>query len=318
MKSQGLFPNFFIIGTVKASTTSLYNYLNLHPDVFMSPIKEPHYFATDIRVKDFRLDYAQDSYLDFKKYFARRPLKEHAVAHIESEDDYKQLYLDVDSEKAIGEASTSYLFSQDAAKNIHAKVPNAKIIVILRNPVERAFSHYLMDVKSGDQHRSFLDAFYDDLHMSKKGWGISNLYLELSLYTEQLQCYYDLFPASQIKVLFFDDLNKNPTDFLKSVFEFLELDSAFYDFSVTKQKYNDARVPRFPKIFFILWHSNYIRQLYKLFPARFKSFLLQLLFTKDIPKLTAKDKKEIFSYFREDIAKLEQLIGKSLKHWNCS
>src|SRR5882672_9220913 len=114
-------PNFFIVGAPKAGTTSLYYYLSHHPEVFMSPVKEPNFFSYDETVK-------QNLYH-----------KEKGVGKFE---EYRQLFASSNGHhKAIGEASVSYLFYPSVPQRIHELVPKAKIIISLRNPVERAYSH---------------------------------------------------------------------------------------------------------------------------------------------------------------------------------
>src|SRR6188508_1581564 len=122
-------PNFFIVGAPKAGTTSLYYYLKRHPEVFMSPIKEPNFFAYEETIK-------QNLYH-----------KEKGVGTLE---EYKDLFAEANGRhKAIGEASVSYLFYPPVPERIKQMVPDAKIIISLRNPVDRALSHYYMEYKLG-------------------------------------------------------------------------------------------------------------------------------------------------------------------------
>ena len=113
-------PNLFIVGAMKSGTTSLYEYLNVIPRIYMSPIKEPKYFH-------------------MKGYG-----KEVNVKRISDKKNYLNLFEKVNTEKIIGEASPDYLFDPNSPRLIHKKVPNANIIICLRDPVERTFSHYLM------------------------------------------------------------------------------------------------------------------------------------------------------------------------------
>ena len=114
-----IWPNFFIVGAPRSGTTFLYHYLNQISGIFMCPVKEPNYFAASINPK-------------------RKLIKP-----IRSKEKYLKLFENVENETAIGEASPTYLWDPQAPKLIHEKIPNAKFIFILRNPIERAFSHYL-------------------------------------------------------------------------------------------------------------------------------------------------------------------------------
>lgn len=148
-------PNFFIVGSAKSGTTSIYNYLKQHPDIFMSPIKETHYFSTDIDSSKFRPDYAANLNINIDSWLDGDQKKEIFHAFVKDWDKYLKLFKNSGNQKAIGEVTNSYLYSKEAAKNIRSKFPEGKIIMILRNPVERAFSHFLMDLKSGLETGSF-------------------------------------------------------------------------------------------------------------------------------------------------------------------
>ena len=120
-------PNFLIIGAMRAGTTSLYHYLKQHPQVYMSPVKEPRFFA-----------------LEGEKPDPGRPTDErlmnHSITDIEA---YRALFQAVSKETAIGEASPLYLYSPKAPERIRHYIPDAKLIAVLRDPVERAYSHFL-------------------------------------------------------------------------------------------------------------------------------------------------------------------------------
>ena len=132
MKSGDILPNFFIVGAPRAGTTSLYRYLRRHPQVFMPAVKEPHFFAN----------------------INPDPDQRHLFPAMD-EGQYVRLFRGALHYRAIGEASPSYLVTKGAAERIKARVPNAKIIMLLRDPTERAFSHYLMDIRDGLQSLPF-------------------------------------------------------------------------------------------------------------------------------------------------------------------
>ena len=113
--NKEIWPNFLIVGAQKSGTTSLFHYLRRHPKIFLSPIKEPAYFS---------------KYRGSVPFKNKKPTKEQ----------YLELFQNVKDESAIGEVSTPYLFDQDSATNIYKTIPNAKIIIILRDPTERAYS----------------------------------------------------------------------------------------------------------------------------------------------------------------------------------
>ena len=150
--------NFFLVGAAKSGTTSVYDFLNRHPEVYMSPVKEPNYFSSDIKIDEFSETYRKTTFLDTEFYFSNEELPPLQLTFVREEKQYERLFEKVETEKVIGECSTSYLFSAKAAEEIHAYNPNAKIVMLLRNPIKRAYSHYIMALKYGFTHKDFLKA----------------------------------------------------------------------------------------------------------------------------------------------------------------
>jgi len=304
-------PNFFIVGAAKAGTTSLYSYLDKHPNVFMSPIKEPHYFSKDIRCKYFGDIYKSNVCFDIKNYLSNEKLEKRHIAFIEERSDYLQLFKESYNEKCIGEISNGYLYSKIAAKEIYDFNPNAKIIIVLRDPVERAFSHWLMDLRGDDVCRkSFLDAINEDQNNKEKGWGKSHLYIELGMYYEQIKRYLDVFPQEQILILLFDDLKNDQENFFSKLFTFLEIEHIPID---TNKKQNVASIPKFPML------NSIIRKL-KLnklvLSSSLKKYFKSILTNTDsLPELTLEDRLSMRSYFQEDLNKLQNLIDNDISKW---
>src|SRR5579872_6439243 len=135
-------PNFFIAGAPKAGTTSLYHYLSQHPQVYMSPLKEPNYFAAEIREDNCdpvvrRRLYGEQRAL--RRFLDGPMLGPHFSGIVSEWEDYLRLFANATTERAVGEASVGYLRSPTAPSRIAEKIPEAKIIVMLRDPADRAF-----------------------------------------------------------------------------------------------------------------------------------------------------------------------------------
>src|SRR5262245_6815872 len=136
-------PNFFVVGADKSGTTSPHLYLAQHPQIYMSPVKEPCYFASEIRPESISAPLQHHLRVQTKSLSALlgdgKPVP--PMGWLASDwDDYLRLFQSVDGQRAIGESSAAYLWSESAPDNIAARVPDAKIVVILRNPAERAYS----------------------------------------------------------------------------------------------------------------------------------------------------------------------------------
>ncbi|RMA93316.1 sulfotransferase family protein [Hydrogenothermus marinus] len=291
-------PNFFIVGAGKAGTTSLYYYFKQHPDIYMSPIKEPNYFAKDTDINEF--------------------IKRHKGVNtfIKDFNEYIQLFKDRKKEKVVGEASVSYLYSKVAAAEIFKYNPNAKILIILRDPIERAFSQYLMNLMIGlTTEKNFIKEVVNDYKNSKGILGSAYLYIEFGLYYEQVKRYLDIFPKKNVKILLFEDLKNNLENTLKNIFVFLDVDSNV-KIDITPQ--NPSYVPRIPPSinkFILKWGRNLKPIIPSNFWNEFKNFYRKIFFENQKPVLSEKDRKYLLPFFEQDIKKTQELIQRDLSSW---
>lgn len=285
-------PNFFIVGAPKAGTTSLHAYLKRHPEVFMSVRKEPHYFSR------FRVDPAFDNF--------RLPIRDSR--------EYQELFGGSGGYKAVGEASSSYLSDINAATRIRAEVPNAKIIISLRNPVQRAYSHYLMECREGREARSFQEALAADQARAEKGWGISVQYVELGLYSDQVERYIRLFGRSNVLIVLFEDLSRDTAAVMQEVARFLDIDPALFPESAFEAVYNPFAASRGVFARWILrlrpvrlWSRRWI-------PSALRRRVRDRLLFKSIqkPQLDTGVVRTLGECFATDLQKLERLLERDL------
>lgn len=311
-------PNFFLIGTVKGGTTSLHRYLDQHPEIYLSPIKEVNYFSRyDIKEEDFARDYRHDIAIDLEKYFAQGMKTPVHIAHVTKEEDYLRLFSKVKHEKAIGEMSLSYMLYENAPQKIHEQYPDAKIIAMLRNPAERAFSQYIMNLKQGKiLSKDFIKEITEDDQKPIKGWGANHQYLMIGKYYEQLKRYYDLFPAEQIKIFLFDDYKVRPSDVVREMFEFLGVRP---DIEIdTSQKANEGGVPKMKLVNYIFNHFGIISWAKNNLPMSWRAPFKKWMYKTDkqeIPKMTQEERQFLIDYYREDILQLEKLLHRDLSKW---
>jgi hypothetical protein len=192
-------PNFFIVGAPKAGTTSLYYYLDQHPDIYMSPIKEPCFFSSETRPENFegsRKLAVRQLEEDVRRYLDGPMDKKLLGGIVRAWPDYLRLFSGADSQHAVGEASVNYLWSRSAPAAIAARVPHARIIIVLRAPAERAFSQYLHCVTGGIVTQSFREYVRASLRYQGEKLGVYKPFLEMGFYAEQVQRYLDLFPRA--------------------------------------------------------------------------------------------------------------------------
>lgn len=187
-------PNFLIIGAMKAGTTSLHHYLGQHPDIFVAPTKETNFFA-------------QESALCFTGRTVSLP------------DEYAAQFSAATTQKAIGESSPAYLAVPLAPERIARMLPHAKLIVILRNPIDRAYSHYLMRRRQGREERKT----FEDV-LSEPDRDPEHSYTERGFYGTFIERYLKHFPREQLKIFLYEDLVNDPKSVVHACFEFLEVD----------------------------------------------------------------------------------------------
>lgn len=304
-------PDLFIVGAAKTGTSSMYQYLIQHPDVARSVIKEPHFFATDIDITKFDPEFLYHKVKDIDEAIRRNKVIHSSF--IRDEADYLKLYAQA-GDKLKVDSSVSNLFSRVAAKNIFEKNPQAHIVIIIRQPVERAFSHYVMDRRSGYKiSEYFTEAVFDDYRKSNKGWGISHLYVELSLYADAIKRYLEVFPPHQIKIIVYDDYKKDSIKILHEIVEWLQLTSFTFN---TERSHNTAALPSNVITRWLNRNKDLKRSISQYIPEKWRHTMRSIAYTKkNLPRLIERDFELLMPLFREDILKTEQLTGLNLNHW---
>lgn len=236
--------NFFLVGAPKAGTTSVDRALRDHADVFLSPIKEPCHFSTDVNAQIASLLKRKDR-VDLSAYLASPRREIVHLCHVESAADYARLFEGATGQAVIGECSTYYLSSAAAPRNIHAYNPKAKILALLRNPLDRIRSHYAMDLSLGLATRPLPELVEDELKLGPAAnWGNCRYYVGASRYARQLEAYYRYFPPEQVCVLAFEDLVSDTDAVLRRLFGFLGIAAPAGPLVLPRE--NKSRATRFP------------------------------------------------------------------------
>ncbi|NQZ75382.1 MAG: sulfotransferase domain-containing protein [Ekhidna sp.] len=285
MKTSNL-PNFLIIGAQKSGTTSLYQYLKANPLLYFPGQKETHFFTF------FDLDDKR-----------AKSLKE-----------YEKLFLSSAEHQLTGEASPSYFTSSNARNHIKLLIPEVKLILILRQPIVRAYSNFMHARREGleseiDFERAMTHSIEKDLIS-----GNFKAYLEKGLYSKHLGAYLRDFNRDQIHVLFTEDLQKDPQKEIDKCFAFLGVDSIEVSSLETK---NPGRVQRNRILVPLLrfYYRTISRNYKKFIPKTLRVFFKSLL-TKDIDKLDPSLRTRLTKkYYHEDIKQLENILKVNLSHW---
>jgi hypothetical protein len=290
-------PNFFIVGAARSGTTSLDRYLSQHPEIFITSRKDAHFFAAE----HFSCTGPGDEVMNRKV--------------MRDEGQYAQLFAGVTGEKAIGESSAFYLCLPGTAERIAQAVPDAKILITLREPVDRAYSAYMLLARDGREVLRFEEGLSKEAERKQQGFEPMWWYTELSRYATQVERYLEVFGPEQVKVLLYEEFYAHPEQRLREVFAFLGVkEDVLINTSV---RYNVSGVPKSRRLHTLLYklidNPNSLAKRVK--PAlawkAMGRFLLQ-----PIPKMNPQTNAQLKAYFVEDVAKLEDLLQQKLLCWD--
>ncbi|WP_420385209.1 sulfotransferase domain-containing protein [Roseivirga sp.] len=307
-------PNFFLIGASKSGTTSLYHYLKQHPDIFMCPEKEPSYFLFPNGTPPLVLP-------DGLMSSSFRNNIKNAPRVFPTRDEYLAMFKNVREEKIVGEASPDYLIGSETPGAIFDFAPSAKIMVVLRNPFDAAYSEFLMNQRDGEfnEGTTFLELLsaedLNDCDLQK----LPKL-IRTRFYSKHINRYLEVFPKDQMRCFLFEDLD-NMDQLLKDTFEFLGVSTQVR--IDTSLKYNAAKAQT------IDYRTDSIRNLIpnsikgglkKALPVSFYSWYwnrrLGVHQSEKLPVKCPEDAKEYLTpIFTPVIQELEELLKRDLSLW---
>ena len=294
-------PNFLIVGAAKSGTSSLYEYLAQHPDIYLCPVKEPCYFSDG----NPRL--------------------------VQTDLEYEALFDGRTTEKAVGEASASYLYDPKTPEKIETLLDGVKIIIILRNPVNRAYSQWgQIFYQLGYEKLSFENALEaEDERISQGKFGETSPfyygfyhYFHAGLYYEHVKRYFDTFEREQVQVHIFEEFIKSPIKTCREIFTFIGVDP---DFTPIIDKHNPAAAFRVGILHrFLLSPPSFLDKLYQALPMRSKLLVYNVarsIFRMNLQDMSRPPMKKhirdrLMESYRENIDQLEDLLGRDLSIWD--
>lgn len=297
-----MMPNFIIIGAPRSGTTSLYHYLRQHPEIAMSRIKESNYFS----------------------YLAAQVEKEYQIEPVSGWDvttrpAYESLFAVNAQTRAIGEATPFYLYVPGVPRQIYLQIPNVKLILILRNPVDRAYSAYLKNRREGVETRSFEDAIRQELHDPGMVVKSEYYYVRAGFYSQHIARYLEYFKKSCLKIVFQDDLLRAPQTLLSDLFLFLGVDPSFVP--DTSVRFNEALPPLImKKSSNRIWLKTLSRRIRSYMPQSLYFSLLNFKYAvnrsiRSYPDLSKDTRALLRSLYEKDIQALQTFTGRDLSSW---
>lgn len=282
-------PNLIFVGAEKSGSTTIHRVLSKHSDIFAIR-KETEFFSF------------------YKK-------KKKRAYYFSSLKEYQKLFTNTKNFKYRLDVSTTYLHCPEAVKNIKTLTSDAKIIICLRNPVERAYSRYWMSAKNdynltNYNKKKFLNYFFN--HKTDIKW--SNV-RERGLYSNSISKFLKVFGKKNVLVLFYDDLVKSELLFFKRIFNFLKIHNMdIPNYKYAESMYSKNRIIHYLFNFSLKFSLPDNRMIFFL-----KSIyrVLRSFFLIKYPKMGSEERKIILSYYLDDISKLEKKLNKNLKFWKC-
>ena len=298
---QSKLPNFLVVGAAKCGTSSLHYYLNQHPDVFM-----PTYTDEGLKVKEPR-------------FLIKEKIKNRLEKGVWDFDDYNSLFDTVAEEKAIGESTVLYLFYyKEAIKNIKKYlIEDVRIIIMLRNPIDRAYSSYLFASRTPQENQTFEYALESSSERFKQDITLSPmiLYKELGLYYKMVKAYFDNF--KNVHIILYDDFVMSADKEVSKVLDFLNIDNRNVN---TNKIINSGGKQWDSKLMkkILMGNSKMSSFIKNLVPKSIRVKLkkgLTNIFTSKAARMKESTKKELLNYYQNDIKLLEKLINKDLSKW---
>ena len=291
-------PNFFIVGGPKCGTTALYTYLKNHPEIFMSRIKEPQFFAADI-------------------FCDQRTVQTLA--------DYLSCFAAARNEKRIGEASTAYLGSRNAAQEIKAFNPNAQIIIALRNPVEVMYAEHSERVFCNVEHIRNFNAALDSGEQRTWRTGpfknqkvIRLRYRDAARFSQQVGRYFDVFGRENVHVIIYDDFKLNPSNVYRQLLDFLQVSSGSeIDHAVINA---NRRVRSMAVQDFLRHPPRHVRRFSQFIPRGLRSALVGCLHKLNVvyeprPPMEQELRRRLQKEYEPEVEELSRLLDRDLSAW---
>lgn len=296
-------PNFLLIGAQKCGTTALYAALRQHPDIYMSPNKEPFFFIMDGKLPAYAM-----------------PGPRYTDRLVYDWDAYCHLFAGANGQQAIGEASAIYLSSyypERTAERIYQRIPDARLIAMVRQPAERAYSaHTFYHARGLEPLADFAQALAAEPARVQSGAMPDLRYRLNGCYYANLKPYFDRFPRQQIRVYLYEEWNQRPQAVLRDIFAFLGVDATI---DIEPKRKNVTMQPRWSWLHRFLDQPNQTRQMLEtILRGRLRTRVYGKLrsYNRRLPPVLAPELRQTLTQrYSSDIEQLQTLIGRDLSHW---
>ena len=297
---MGAMPNFLVIGASRSGTTALHNYLRQHPDVFMPASKEPNFFLADGHPLSFS-----------------GPAADWVNNSVSALDDYQALFEPGARHLARGEASPLYLFFDNAPAAIKARVPDVRMIAVLRDPAEQAYSHFMYAKRNMlEPLDDFTAALAKEDERIAAGWQPMFHYASFPRYGEQLARYFQHFDRSQIQLFLYEEFDARPLPVLSEMFAFIGVDEGFEP--DVSYRPNASGRPKNKLLQDAVMSPHLLTRVAgAMLPQGLRQRIKDVISGRNVEReeLPADAKAILRARQREDTLRLQDLIGRDLSGW---
>jgi len=292
-------PNFFIIGAQRAGSTSIHNALKAHPEIFMSDIKEPQYFVAQMLLE--KAQFNREKRAEYELYLTKGKYR--------TPEAYFSLFNKSEGFKIIGESS-HYIYRPETAAIIYNECPNSKILISIRNPIDRFFSEYQLAKRTGNYFKRFEDYYKENIELV----GGKNK-LDKGFYADKIRHFMEVFGIENVKVIIFDDFKKHPQETLNAVLQWLEVNHNL-ELPIVNVQLGGSIKNKW--LAYLLKHKGINKGLKRLissvnFRHRFRQMVYKRAVTPE--KMDIHLWQELLSFYEAEIGDLELLLNKSLNSW---
>ena len=307
MPDTGKLPNLYSIGGMRCGSTTIYNYLQQHPDIFIPDVKEPYFFLKQLLQQKKQSNSLTGWYADVSERILAKPYQ--------SLDHFLSLYESAKDEKYFADCS-HYLHHPETAELIHQASPNAKFIMCLRDPTLRLYSEYTFNRKQGTITSSFKDFIDGELDGDRQSYIVpEGSRLRKGFYSEGLVTFRRLFGNENVKVVIFDDLKQQPHRVIKEIFSWLNVDS---EFQLTDQHSQLSGIPRSKAISSAMQSNSIVTKLSRLLlPKVLRLKIRHWINLRLLKRVQIDSENEAFlrSLYLEEVEKLESLCDRDFSSW---
>lgn len=292
-----MLPDFIGLGAQKTGTTSLFNYLQGHPDICLASGKETNFFYKDAL------------YSKGLKYYEEKFFRHCSPGTVK------------------GEISPNYLYHTCCIERLLTLPNPVKFIIMFRNPIDRAYSNYWMEIRRGKEKLSFAEAVEREPERIKKGVREKNTYsyIHRGFYDEQVAAYMDAFPDAKFLFILSEDLKCDRQNTMETILRFLGVDAFAIDQTTFSKEHHTSSTARWRSLQYYIQHPHWSRKILKwIIPHHnLRQKAKKIIYNKNIkkevpPPLNESLRMDLIRLYRPHNEKLGKMINRDLSHWNQS